>query len=145
MNWMIYSCGLYLCAVMIISHGDVNTNRDTVCHTMSSISWDNTGCNTWQWSPMREIATLLSCCVWVAGWMAWFSDADLLTHWGRVTHLCISKLNIIDSDDGLSPGWRQAIIWINARILLIGLLGTHLIEINTFSFKKMHLKMLSAK
>ena len=43
-----------------------------------------------------------------------------LTHWGRVTHLCVSKLTSIASDNGLSPGRRQAIIWNNAGILLIG-------------------------
>ena len=72
----------------------------------------------------------------------------LLTHWGRVTHICVSNLAIISSDNGLSPGRRQAIIWTNAGILLIRPLGTNLSEnlneIHTFSFKKMHLKM-SAK
>ena len=72
-----------------------------------------------------------------------------LTHWGRVTHICIGKLTIIGSDNGLSPGRRQAIIWTNAGILLIRLLGTNfseiLIGIQAFSFKKMHLKMLSVK
>ena len=71
------------------------------------------------------------------------------THWGRETHICVGKLTIIASDNGLSPGRRQAIIWTNAGILLIGPLGTNfneiLIEIHTFSFKKMHLKMSSAK
>ena len=43
----------------------------------------------------------------------------VLTHWGRVTHICIGKLNIIASDNGLSPRRRQAIIWTNAGILLI--------------------------
>ena len=28
----------------------------------------------------------------------------VLTHWGRVTHICVSKLTIIGSDNGLSPG-----------------------------------------
>ena len=74
---------------------------------------------------------------------------DLLTHWGRVTHVCVSKLTISDSDNGLSPGLRQAIIWTNARILLIGSLGTNFSEISigiqTFSFTKMHLEMPSAK
>ena len=55
----------------------------------------------------------------------------------------------IGSDNGLSPGRRQAIIWTNAGILLIGPLETNfseiLIGIQTFSFKKMHLKMSSAK
>ena len=72
-----------------------------------------------------------------------------LTHWGRVTHICIGKLTIIGSDNGLLPGRRQAIIWPNAGILSTGPLGTNfseiLIEINTFSFKKMHLKMSSGK
>ena len=71
-----------------------------------------------------------------------------LTHWGRVTHICVSKLTIISSDNGLSPRRRQAIIWTNAGILLIGRLGTNfseiLVGIQTFSFRKMHLKMSSA-
>ena len=72
-----------------------------------------------------------------------------LTNWGRVTHIWVSKLTIIGSDNGLSHGRRQAIIWTNAGILLIGLIGTNvseiLIAILTFSFKKTHLKMSSAK
>ena len=72
----------------------------------------------------------------------------MLTHWGRVTHICVVKLTIIGSDNGLSPGRRQAIIWTNDGILLIWPLGTNfieiLIEIHSFPFKKMHLKM-SAK
>ena len=71
------------------------------------------------------------------------------THWGRVTHICVSELTIIGSDNGLSPGRRQAIIWTNAGLLLIGPIGTNfseiLIEILTFSFKKIRLKVSSAK
>ena len=70
-----------------------------------------------------------------------------LTHWGRVTYICVSKLTIIGSDNGLSPGRRQAIIRTNAGKLLIRPLWTHfselLIEMYTFSFKKIHLKMSS--
>ena len=66
-----------------------------------------------------------------------------------MTHICVGKLTIISSDNGLSPGRRQAIIWTNAGILLIGPLGTNfseiLIEIHTFSFKKMHFKLSSGK
>ena len=72
-----------------------------------------------------------------------------LTHWGRVTHICVSELSIIGSDNGLSPGRRQAIIWNNAGLLLIEPLGTNVTEISigiqAFSFKKMHFHMLSAK
>ena len=64
----------------------------------------------------------------------------ILTHWGRVTHICVNKLTIIGSDNGLSPDRRQAIILTNAGILLIGPLGTNtneiLIEILTFLFMK---------
>ena len=71
------------------------------------------------------------------------------THWGRVTHICVSKININASDNGLSPGRRQAIIWTNADLLSIGRLETifseTLIQSRSFSFKKMHLKMSSVK
>ena len=57
-----------------------------------------------------------------------------LTHRGRVTHICVSKLTIIGSDNGLSP---------------IRSLGTNfseiLSEVDTFSFTKLHLKVSSAK
>ena len=83
-------------------------------------------------------------------WLKMFSTGlNLLTHWGRVTHICFGNLTIIGSDIGLSPGRRQAIIWTNAGILLIGPLGTYFgeifAEIITFSIKKMYLKVSSAK
>ena len=46
-----------------------------------------------------------------------------------MTHICANWLTIIGSDNGLAPVRRQAIIWTNAGILLIGPLGTHLSEI----------------
>ena len=72
-----------------------------------------------------------------------------LTHWGRETHICVSGLTSIGSDNGLSPGRRQAIPWTNAGISLIGSIGINfsekLIEIYTFLFKKTRLKMSSGK
>ena len=60
-----------------------------------------------------------------------------LTHWGRVMH---TSVTIIGSDNGLSSGRRQVVIWTNAGILLSGPSGTNFnessIEIHTFSFKK---------
>ena len=74
---------------------------------------------------------------------------ELLTHWGRVMYICVSKLTSIGSDNGLSPGRRQAIIRSNAGIALIGPFETNcseiLIEVQTFSLKKIRLKMSSAK
>ena len=60
--------------------------------------------------------------------------------WGRVMHICVTKFTIIGSDNGLSLGRRQAIIWSNAGILLIRPLGLTfseiLSEIYSFSYKK---------
>ena len=61
------------------------------------------------------------------------------TYWGQVTYICVSKFFIIDSN----------IVWTSAEILLIGPLGTNfseiLIEIHILLFKKMHLRVSSAK
>ena len=54
----------------------------------------------------------------------------ILIHWGRVTHICVSEQTIIGSDNGLSPGGRQAILWNNAGLLLIEPLGTNLSDIS---------------
>ena len=82
-------------------------------------------------------------------WQPFCLSLNVLTHWGWVTHICVGNLTIIGSDNDLSPGRRQAIIWTNAGILLIGPLGINfseiLIEIITFSFYKMLLKVSSAK
>ena len=71
----------------------------------------------------------------------------ILTHWGRVAPICVDNLTIIGSDNGLSPGRHQAIIWSNVEILLLEPLGTNFseisIEIIIFSVKKMPLKMSS--
>ena len=73
----------------------------------------------------------------------------MLTHLPLVPqYASVNRVNI-GSDNGLSPGRRQAIIWASVGILLIGPLVINfseiLIKINTFSLKKMHLKMSSAK
>ena len=90
-----------------------------------------------------------SCCTKIGWPLCWTAMILTLTHWGRVTHICVGNLTIIVSDNGLSPYRRQAIIWTNAGILLTGPLGTNfseiLIEILAFSFKKMRLKVSSAK
>ena len=66
-----------------------------------------------------------------------------------MTHICVGKLTIIGSDNGLSRGRRQAIIRTSAGILLIGPLGTTFSEIlivfNSFSFKKVRFKLSSGQ
>ena len=82
-------------------------------------------------------------------WQSSCPGLNVLTHTGRVTHMCVGELTTIGSDNGLLPGRRQAIIWTNTEILLIGPWGTNfseiLIEILTFSFKEMCSKVSSAK
>ena len=72
-----------------------------------------------------------------------------LTHWCRVTHICVVKLTIIGSNNGVSLGRRQTIIWTNAGILLIGPWGTDfseiLIEIQICLLTKMRAKMSSVQ
>ena len=98
------------------------------------ISWDKLYIVHWN----RQVGQVIACSYWM-----------YLTHWGRVRHICVSRLTIIGSNNGLSPDRRQAFIWTNAGILLIVPLRTNfseiLIEIYTFSFRKMHLKMSSGK
>ena len=83
---------------------------------------------------------------------SWASEIswDLsLIQWDKVMHVYVSKLTIISSDNGLSPGRRQAIIWTNAGILSIGPIGIIvneiLFEIHIFSFRKFFLKMSSGR
>ena len=98
-------------------------------------------CESLTW--VDEIPTLPTCLLLLRDAVA------ILTHCDRVMHICVSKLTIIGSDNGLSPGRRQAIIWTNAGILLIWPLRTNfseiVIEIHTFSFSKMHLTISSAE
>ena len=55
-------------------------------------------------------------------------------------HICVSKLATIGPYNGLSPCWRQAIIWTNARIMLLGpseiIFIWILIAIHTFYSRK---------
>ena len=55
----------------------------------------------------------------------------LCISYGRVMHICISKLTITGSDNGLTPGRHQAIIWIHAGLLWTGPLGINFSEILT--------------
>ena len=101
---------------------------------------------TGQFTPwcIIQYGMYVAACWWPGGWFNMNED-PVLTHWGRVTHICVGKLTNIGSGNRLLPGRRQPIIWTNAGILLIGPLGTNfseiLIEVYTFSFKKMHWKM----
>ena len=124
------------CTHAYLTHWSLN-NMTTVCSCLFYMS-------CLRWKLLYIGLNLTGVSLW--GQLTW---QYLLTHWGWVTNICVRKPTIIGSDNGLSPGRRQAIIRTNAGILLIGTLGTNfseiLSEIHTFSFKKMHLKMSSGK
>ena len=110
------------------------------------------GCyNSWAYARCSDCSSLGEISLW-NGTVTLMMLADALTtsltHWGRVAHICVGNLGIIDLGNGLSPGRRQAIIWTNAEILLIGPMGTNfnvsLFEIHAFPFT-FHLKMSSGK
>ena len=102
------------------------------------------------WLPVSHAPSCIHCIVTTNPSKTGLKPLNL-THWGQVMHICISKLTIIGSwsDNSLSSGGLQAIIWTNVGILLIRTLEMNFSEIfgdiKTFSFNKMHLKMSSAE
>ena len=55
----------------------------------------------------------------------WINSISYIT-----SYIGVGKLTIIGSDNGLAPDRRQAIIWTNVGILLIGPIGTNFGEIS---------------
>ena len=55
--------------------------------------------------------------------MIFISNHTVRTKWALPwtrTHICVSKLRTIGSDNGLSPDRRQSIIWTRAGVLVLG-------------------------
>ena len=149
---VIVSYGWDINSFMILRKYIIRTNY---CHTYVIKSWLTTICICPSTSPYKTpcIFHRLHATCQQLPYYKHIREASVahiqLTHWGLVTHICVGKLAIIGSDNGLSPGRRQAIIWTHAGLLLIWLLETNfneiLIEIYIFSLTKMHLKMSSEK
>ena len=144
LNWVIIGSDNGLSPVrpqaIIWTNADLDSQFNTKKHILMKfyLNFEYLHSTKWIWKcRLQKKMVILSQTQWV------------LTHWSRVTHICVSKLTIIGSDNGLSPGRRHAIIWTNTGILFIEPLGTNFsdifIEIYTFSLKKMHLKMSSGK
>ena len=79
----------------------------------------------WNWPCYKGFLLYNVFCFW-----EWISRTCVLsiwgmvlTHWGLAMHICVSKIISTGLDNGLSPGQRQAIMWTNVKILLIGTLG----------------------
>ena len=108
--------------------------------------WHHLASSSWIWTTLAQV---MACCLVSPSHYLTCKSLLGLTHWGRVTHICVSDLTNIGPDNGLSPARRQAIIWTKAGILLNEPLGTNFSEIfigiQIFLFMKMRLKMSSAK
>ena len=78
-----------------------------------------------------------------------FPLRDRLINWGQVKLICVIKLTIIVSDNGLSLGRCRSVIHTNDGLLSNGTMATIfsgiLSEIYIFSFKQINLKMSFAK
>ena len=131
---------------------------DLACPIMDYLIWHVSLCYAIQiaiWISIVYVIAYRKIAIWVSHKLSsMYVHFDLctpltavtgLTHWGRAAHICVSKITNIGSDNGLSPRRHQAIILTNAGMLLIRPFWTKfskiVIEIQTISFKTMHLKM----
>ena len=134
LNYHILYKKCYQWVNLLLSYGDKRFNHEVYDHIHLIRAHDNTTTNEAQQNRVH---------------MSWDVPCHIcpLIHQGRVTHICVSRLTIIGSNNGLSPSRRQAIIWTNAGILLIGPIGTSFNEIviEFHTFMKMQLKMSSGK
>ena len=73
------------------------------CCRTGDIMWTNVGVGYWR--------TYASIGLWVHNFNAMYTCIN------QVTYTCVNKLTIVGSDNGLSPGRRQAIIWTCAEYL----------------------------
>ena len=107
--------------------GCVHTQNDPCTHLVSTYSDLHTQTRM-KWPPSKiTIWLVISSGYW---WKLTFLQSSTRA-WGQIMNsnndffnsfrtICFSKLNIIGSDNGLSPRRCQAIIWTSAGILLIG-------------------------
>ena len=79
--------------------------------------------------PAQRASNAENVSIWRRHHDEWISPSPI-THWDRVTNICVGRLTIIVSDNGLSPERRQALIWNNVGIWLIGPLGTISVNFN---------------
>ena len=90
-----------------------------------------------RWNSLWRNTT---CCLilHIRQYHACWCSGDLI-HWGQATHICGSKLTIIVTDNDLSQGWHQTIIWSSAEIFLlteicISLITTTHLEVSSVKF-----------
>ena len=127
------------CRIVIIDipsiHGALHRNCFTKptfpCLKMATLQSTTLGTfysmETWFWEECSSILGFKRACKLQI--RIWQNNRFWFTHWGRVMHICVSKLPITGSANGFSPGRRQAIIWTNTGMLLIRTLRTNFSEI----------------
>ena len=71
----------------------------------SSIVLCSSFCYKWSLIKYSQIHAFRFCLeIWTFVWKSYGTSIYILTHWGRVTHICVGNLTTIGSDNGLSPG-----------------------------------------
>ena len=108
---------------------------------------DHLQCHQWWQSWHHDVNFTFSLCDSLKGL---YMETECLIWLHKLPRFSgFNSLKPNDADNGLLPVQWQAIIWTKAGLLSNGPLGTHyseiLIKIQMFSFKKIHLKMSSAK
>ena len=79
------------------------------CHLTFSETWIKTQKD--HWKSIQNTVFKLS------------TRLNMLIQRGWMTHICVSNLIIIRSDNGLSPGRRKVIIWTNGGIVVNSNIG----------------------
>ena len=85
-----------------------------ICSLLQSVN------NTYPWQGISRDCIDLVCMKYPIMGSTAFSQKFINPLRPSDTYICVGDLTTIGSDNGLSPGRRQAIIWTNAWILLIG-------------------------
>ena len=102
-----YASGCFSLEIFCIKH----FNRDEI-----PIRLHDRGCKI-IYREMRHFYLGFSSQRFLLKFMCWI---HFVIRWARVAHICVSNTKIIGSDNGLLPVRRQAIIWSNAGISIIG-------------------------
>ena len=98
--WWPIRCQAY--SADYIDNWNHTVGRVCVIRVAAGLTKENVSC----WICFGVIYRIMSYCLTLRT-MQMFHHG-VLSHWGRVTHICVSKLTIIGPDNGLSAERRQA-------------------------------------
>ena len=115
---------VYLYTISTWSHPMINII--TLIHLAPGVILSSGSVHPWISLSFTPISTLLINTIYQCGGYSSYHDVGCgfwrhlsiqLTHWGRVTYICVGNGTTIISDNGLSSGGRQTFTWTNAVLL----------------------------